>query len=138
MGDNEEGERRTLLDFFRTQINTHAQIIISLIITVLSEGIATSFLPEGLGYLKLPIFLAGAGFFGGLAFLQWWKLFWYARLWNATLIDKPTSFQCVYGSLPRRGSKETPISKIYLGAHELLIENIKSMHLPLHRILIEN
>lgn len=121
-------ERIALLDFFRTQINTHAEIIVSLIIALFSQGVAIYFLPGALTFLKFPLILGGLGFFGGLIVLQWFKLFWYARLWNATLIAPEKPFQDFFGRESKVAIEETPILKIYLGAHKLWINACKKRY----------
>jgi len=119
-------ERLALVDFFRTQINLHAQIIVSLIIAIFSQGVATYFLPERIEFLKFPLILAGLGFFGALIILEWFKLFWLGKLWNASLIAKEKTFKQFFTKKPKVDIEETTIVKIYLGAHELVIAAIKT------------
>jgi len=125
-----EEARRVLLDFFRTQINTHIQTIVaiviafvSLVIAVLSKEISTILLPES---FKLPVFFLGTGLLASLAFVQWGKTYWYGRLWNATLVAKPSSFDNNYEEpLEADYFMETGIARLFIGVNELLANRIK-------------
>jgi len=123
MCDTIENARKVLLDFFRTQINLQIQTITGLIIALFSQGVATSFIPDDA--LRLPVFLFGVGFFGGLAFTQWAKMFWYGRLWNATLIARSVNFKDAFKDkeLNYRNFDETDIAKLYLGVTYLFLDS---------------
>lgn len=121
----EKEARTTLLDFFRTQINTQVQTITALVIALFSQGIGISFiLDKG---LQLPIFILGGAFFSSLAFLQWWKMFWYARLWNSTLVASPKSFQDIFKDKlnveKEKYVEENEVAQLYLGVNELFISH---------------
>ncbi len=71
MSDTNESdikERVALLDFFRTQINTRATTIVTLVVALASQGIITYQLPKDLipeesAFLRTTLLFGGVGFF---------------------------------------------------------------------------
>jgi hypothetical protein len=115
-----EEARKVILDFFRTQINMQVQTVTGIVIALFSEGIATTFLSEE---LRLPVFLFGVGFFGSLALCQWAKMFWYGRLWNATLVAKPNTSIFERQELKDKNYEKTYVVTLLLGADSLFINS---------------
>lgn len=73
--------RKVLLDFYRSQLNTHIQIILSAVIALVFQIIVLKDYPMILIFVGTTLVI-----FIGLNFLKMW---WYSRLWNAMLMTKP-------------------------------------------------
>lgn len=68
----------------------------------------------------MTFILSGIGFIGGLAVLQWGKVYWYSRLWNAALVAAPRTIEDIYSKKPKSDIfKQSPILELYVGATEL-------------------